>query len=361
MVGTRYIDFFDENRDEVLGKRNGKRRIAIRFYYPGVETKGAVFCDGLTPRKKKWYGRKPDLSLYEKRIRIYKDLEVVGGSFPLILFSHGYGGYVEQNNDLCQYLANHGYIVASIGHPYEASETVYTDGTSVTFDNSLYFKMFKPFIPAVIDVYKLRAEKLDAKQALERFDAHQKRYEAFMSERAKEWRKDDLAALEKIRQLNEDETSFLYHKIDFSKGIGASGHSFGGALAYHHCLFDEAITCGVNIDGGLFGDFGTAVNHKPFLQIDNKSNLNVVSRAKLYHDKPVHFIIFKDIEHNGFCDLKLVSRSKASVGTCDPEKCLDTLNEVHVAFFDRYLKNKDVDNKTPLEFDQEMIETYEIY
>ena len=60
MVGTRYIDFFDENRDEVLGKRNGKRRIAIRFYYPGVETEGAVFCDGLTPRKKKWYGRKPD-------------------------------------------------------------------------------------------------------------------------------------------------------------------------------------------------------------------------------------------------------------------------------------------------------------
>ena len=72
-------------------------------------------------------------------------------------------------------------------------------------------------------------------------------------------------------------------------------------------------------------------------------------------------MIFKDIEHNGFCDLKLVSRSKTSVGTCDPEKCLDTLNEVHVAFFDRYLKNKDVDNKTPLEFDQEMIETYEIY
>ncbi|MBQ5554805.1 MAG: hypothetical protein IIT44_03365, partial [Erysipelotrichaceae bacterium] len=110
MVGTRYIDFVDENRNEVLGKRNGKRRVAIRFYYPGVETGKAVLCDGLTSRKKKWYGRKSDLSLYEKRIRIYKDLEVVDGSFSLILFSHGYGGYVEQNNDLCQYLANHGYI-----------------------------------------------------------------------------------------------------------------------------------------------------------------------------------------------------------------------------------------------------------
>ena len=55
MVGTRYIDFVDENRNEVLGKRNGKRRIAIRFYYPGVETEDAVFCDGLTPCKKKWY------------------------------------------------------------------------------------------------------------------------------------------------------------------------------------------------------------------------------------------------------------------------------------------------------------------
>ena len=35
-------------------------------------------------------------------------------------------------------------------------------------------------------------------------------------------------------------------------GIGLTGHSFGGAIAYYLCTNDPKYACGINIDGGLF-------------------------------------------------------------------------------------------------------------
>ena len=359
MTGTVCIDLTDTSRKEVLGKKEGFRKITIRFYYPAAEEKGSR-SDCLSEKKRKWLGKEKDFGLYESRVALYEGARMKDGTFPLILFNHGYGGFVEQNNDLCQYLAEHGYIVASIGHSYEAIETVYADGSSVTFDNSLYFRMFKPFIPAVIDLLRLRKMDLDAQEGLKCFDVHQNRYERFIVERVAEWEKDDRIASDKIRAMNEDETSFLYRKIDFSNGIGMTGHSYGGALAYAHCLDDSEVSCGINLDGGLFGNFGEKVNHKPFLQILNPGNVNVVSRSRIYHDSPVHYMVFRDIEHNGFTDKKLVGRNKAEIGTCDPVQTLDTVNAAHVAFFDRYLKNAEAENREPLPIDLSMIEKYEI-
>ena len=360
MTGTSYIVLTDPDRKEVLGKKNGQRKVTIRFYYPGKESRDVKPGDCLSAANRKWLNKKADFSLYEKRIRLYEGIGMKDGTFPLILFSHGYGGFVEQNNDLCQYLADHGYIVASIGHSYEANETVYDDGTSVRFDNSLYFKMFRPLIPTIIDLTRLRGRTLSDEEALERFDRHQNRYERFIIGRVDEWAKDDHLALGRIRELNEDRNSFLYHRIDFSNGVGATGHSYGGALAYRHCLYDDEISCGINIDGGLFGNFGSEVNHKPFLQILNRGNVNVVSRSRLYHDAPVHYMIFRDMEHNGFTDLKLTSKNAKLVGNANPELTMNTLNEVHVTFFDRYLKTGDRNDRTPLPINQTAIEKYEV-
>ena len=38
------------------------------------------------------------------------------GSYPLILFSHGYGGHRRQSTFLCTHFASHGYVVASTDH-----------------------------------------------------------------------------------------------------------------------------------------------------------------------------------------------------------------------------------------------------
>ena len=362
MTGTRCIDITDESRKETLNNKGEDRRITVRFYYPGIEEEGKNKTEVLTEGKLKGFGKISDRTLYDQRVKLYDGLGIKGGPYPLVLFSHGYGCFAEQNSDLCSFLAEHGYIVASISHTYEASETVFEDGTVVPYDKSLTWKSFKPLIPAIIDLLRVSFMKRKSpEEALDIFDRHQLRYESFMTERVNEWAKDSSLTIRKIREMNDDPESFLYQRIDLSKGVGATGHSFGGAAAYALCLYEDEISCGVNMDGGLFGDFGEDVNHKPFLQILNKGNYNVVTRSILYHDAPVHFMIFKDMKHIGFTDFKFLTRKKSMVGTSDPVKTMDTINEVHLAFFDRYLKQGEKDDKTPLPVNMEALESYDIY
>jgi dienelactone hydrolase len=39
-----------------------------------------------------------------------------GGRYPLVLFSHGFGGHRRQSTFLCTHLASHGYVVAAVDH-----------------------------------------------------------------------------------------------------------------------------------------------------------------------------------------------------------------------------------------------------
>lgn len=359
MVGTRCIDVEDTSRKEVLGDKKGNRRVAVRFYYPGKENPEAKPCRLLTESKIKSVLKKPDFSEYNKKIKVYEDLEAEEGPFPLILFSHGYGLVAEQNSYLCQYLAKHGYIVASISHNFEASETDFTDGTSTKQDRTLTWKIYKNVFSGIIGELVLIRKKLSDEEALKEFEIQQKKQNAFLIGRLCEWEKDDLAAISRIHELAEDENSFLYHRIDFSNGIGATGHSFGGVAAYCHCIYDDEISCGINIDGGLFGDFGEEVSHKPFMQIVGKDNYNVVTRCRIYRGGPLHFIIFKDMKHIGFTDIKLLGGKPSIVGKADPETAMDALNEAHLAFFDRYLKEAKKEDRTKLPISEAAFESYE--
>jgi len=45
-----------------------------------------------------------------------RDADPAAGRFPLLLFSHGFGGHRRQSTRLCSHLASHGYVVASVDH-----------------------------------------------------------------------------------------------------------------------------------------------------------------------------------------------------------------------------------------------------
>ena len=162
--------------------------------------------------------------------------------------------------------------------------------------------MFKPFILAVIYLVRLRKKILTDEEALKCFEVHSNRYETFDVQRVEAWAEDDRLAFRKIHELNENNNSFLYQLIDFHNGVSITGHFCGGALSYYHCLHDDEISCGVNIDDGLFGSYGEMLCHKPFMQILNKGNENVFSRSRIFHDRSIHYMVFKDVEHNGFTD-----------------------------------------------------------
>ena len=99
--GTTVIDAIDERRQEVLGPATGNRRVTARLYYPAIvkEEKQVVI-------PKKTVGK------------MYADVQPVQAKFPLIIYNHGYGSYVEANNNLCCQLAARGYVVAAVGHSF---------------------------------------------------------------------------------------------------------------------------------------------------------------------------------------------------------------------------------------------------
>jgi predicted dienelactone hydrolase len=54
----------------------------------------------------------------------HRGADIRKGEFPLLIFSHGNGGFRHQNTFQCEYLASHGYVVAAPDHTGNAGITV---------------------------------------------------------------------------------------------------------------------------------------------------------------------------------------------------------------------------------------------
>ena len=93
-------------------------------------------------------------------------------------------------------------------------------------------------------------------------------------------------------------------RIDLENGIGVAGHSFGGATAYALCEDDpETFTCGINLDGGLFGDHDEKFIKTPFLQMSCEANKTAVTAAFVKNKNVAYHAVLRDMQHLGFSDL----------------------------------------------------------
>ena len=337
-VGTFTFTVADD-REEIL-KPSTMRSVACRVYYPVLksETQG---------RKKAAYLSRNMAQAIRKSFMVplnYDRMEAAGQNtsecfedapqaegkkFPLIVYHHGYNSYREGNSFLCIDLASHGYAVLSVGHSLEGMCTEFDDGTCVFYEKSLTKKTYQPFLGGIFAVLKLMKAKGTNAELAEKFNAFQNKYCRFQMGRVEEWVKDTKAALSYARK-------HLGGLIDFNQGIGVTGHSFGGDTAYALCLKEPEFVCGVNIDGALFGDYQGAVLKKPFMQISCKSNENIVARVYLWHTKPVWKVLFRDMTHIGFSDMK--HRISYGTGKLNPDSMHENLCKCHLELFDAYLK-----------------------
>lgn len=339
-VGTMTYTVY-EDRDEVIVPGT-KRSIPARVYYP--VTKESV--EGMP--KARYMSKNVANALkkvmhapinYEKSEAAGENVsdcyenapKIEGAKFPLIMFNHGLQSYREANSFLCIELASHGYVVITIGHPYDAACAELDNGTVVDYYKAASKKQYEPFLPGVINVIKLIKAKGTDRELAERFDEIQKKYCKFINTRIDEWIKDTLAAVKYAKEN-------LSELIDFENGIGVTGHSLGGATAYMLCLDHGEFTCGVNLDGALFGDNKGKVLTKPFVQISCKTNANAEKRPFLDHTKPVYGALFDDMQHLGFSDMKNMIPIKPLVGGLDADVLHDNVCKLHLELFDSYLK-----------------------
>ena len=339
-VGT-FTHTIHTNRDEILNPGT-KRSVPVRVYYPVLKAS----VDGMS--KIKYMSRDMANALkksmhapinYDKSDAAgdnfsdcYENApKIEGMKFPLIMFNHGLASYREANSFLCLDLASHGYVVISVGHPYDASLTELDDGTKIGLHKDTMKRQYEPFLPGAISVLKLTKSKGSNRELADRFDALQNKYCKYVQSRVDEWEKDTLSAVDYAKENLSD-------IIDFSNGIGATGHSLGGATAYMLCLDHEEFACGLNLDGALFGNNKGKILRKPFAQISCKANLNVETRPYIDHTEPVYSVLFQKMQHIAFSDMKHMIPIKAIVGGLDADLAHEYVCKIHLELFDSYLK-----------------------
>lgn len=170
---------------------SGKQKtLAVALWYPTEEMqKKHVYTSRTGPLPNLFGGMAGEAAI---------DAKISGkGPFPLVVFSHGYGGCGVQSIYFTEELARHGYIVAAPDHNDSlCSSKIGADGLSDKFDLSIF----------------LEPKKWNDTFFLERRD-------------------DSKALIDEMLRLNKYPSSDFFGKIDEAK-IGASGHSLGGYTAF---------------------------------------------------------------------------------------------------------------------------------
>ncbi|MDX2166044.1 MAG: prolyl oligopeptidase family serine peptidase [Deltaproteobacteria bacterium] len=88
-----------------------QRELPVELWYPASD---AVRGQDVAPATRDAYELIPGLpSPWQEAVR---DAAPQSGRYPLLLFSHGFGGHRRQSTFFCTHLASHGYVVASVDH-----------------------------------------------------------------------------------------------------------------------------------------------------------------------------------------------------------------------------------------------------
>ena len=335
-----------EERDEVLhpGK---KRKVSARIYYPVTKESVKGLEKTMYMSRDMFKGIKDAFKLplnYDKETaagnnvsECYKDApQIDGEKFPLIIFNHGYQSFREGNSFLCIELASHGYVVMTVSHALEGVCTEYDDAAPIFGDKNLLKIANSPLIPNILALGKLNKMKGTNEEQIRAVDAYQEKFGGFMIKRLPEWEKDIYTALDVVKQNYGD-------MIDFDKGIGLTGHSFGGAISYYLCMKDPQFKCGANIDGILFGQYNDQIMDKPFLMITCEDHEVLAARVISMHSAPAYKAVFRDMKHVGFSDMKhaIPKVMSQTAGKLDADLMHENLCRCYLAFFNVHLKRSE--------------------
>lgn len=310
-VGTRVLSFKDETRTEKLGPGEGPRYVGARLYYPAsLKDEEKVEIEG------KALGE------------MYDSPAFCDGRFPVLVYNHGYGAYVECNNLLCCQLAAKGYLVVAIGHAYECDGVVLDDGSKLLLDPKIRKLQVYPKFMGTIEALKVKGVKGELSKQAAAFGAYQKKYCSFLMGRLKEWALDVEFAMAQIESLYKD---YIKEGSDYV----ILGHSFGGALAYYMCQHYDKYCKGINMDGAIFGDYDGMTMTKPFLQIISRGNVAVTSRAMLNSVAPVACEIIDGAAHLSFVDLKFYKEKAFMMGKISHDEISDKVYDLVSTFIER--------------------------
>ena len=141
-VGTIEFEVTDPIRSsQYAPEPTVTRRLHARAWYPAGDVSGCsrrpYFTEaeaGIVPVKSLELLRQPPDAL-RKAVHLLTNAcvgaQAATGKFPVAVFNHGYLSYPAQHTALFEHLAANGYVVLSVGHPWESGGIVYPNGDAV--------------------------------------------------------------------------------------------------------------------------------------------------------------------------------------------------------------------------------------
>ncbi|TFH08587.1 MAG: hypothetical protein E4H14_06145 [Candidatus Thorarchaeota archaeon] len=315
-IGTVTFELTDDNRNETFTELpNDHRRILIKAWYPSDDIAGYAMAPYVDSPEQFSSGIQQSwgfptimtshFALIQTNSYVNAPLSQAETSYPVLIFSHGYGGLIMQDTVLMEDLASNGYIVFSISHSYEAAVTSFPDG-SVIYEAS--DEMYAD-IPNSLQI----------------------------------WANDTVFLVNQLEIVDNPDIPSILHDGMALTQIGVFGHSFGGTTAEEVALTDPRFDVGISFDSPHGAKATTLNMTKPFMLLfgPDFGNPEMNDSVYLNSNNTCYGLYVNGTRHHNFADENLWSpmlRNFGLLGSIDGHRMLQILNDYVLAFFDEHLK-----------------------
>lgn len=227
-IGTQSMIIEDLDRIDLYGENSTEyRRFKIQFWYPAESTETYQRAPWLEDGKTIARGLSKDLgfpfflldhtALIESNSYEKAPISTDFIDYPVLIISHGWRGFRNLHTDFAEELASYGFIVIAIDHTYGSVATV--------FDDEVIY--------------------LNPKALPDREDTTD--FILYANQLVDTYAGDIKATIDYLENLNQDQTSIFYQKLDLS-ALGHMGHSTGGGAGVSLALEDSRIKSLIGLD-----------------------------------------------------------------------------------------------------------------
>lgn len=228
-IGTRSFQLIDASRQEVYGPSPGTPRTYMaQVWYPANPTEDddplpwSQDWDVVAPATATNIGF-PSWTLNHTRYttsNTYDKAPIIDGTFPVIIYSHGWTGFRTIAVNQIENLVSNGYIVFAPDHTYGSVATRFPSGEVITHDENA-----------------LPDEEVVGEEA----------YRSAAAELISVFAADLGHVISSLEQGRDGPFGILAERADLTR-IGVYGHSTGGGAAIQLCLTDERCDAVLGLD-----------------------------------------------------------------------------------------------------------------
>jgi predicted dienelactone hydrolase len=276
----------------------------------------------------------------------------VPGRYPVLVFNHGFASFQKQSTSLLEELASHGYVVLSLGHPFESLVVRYADGATVQHRADLpAWREISAGLARleqnVTEVAPLLARAREAttpaalREAMSAVAAHPT-YAVLLPVLAT-WRRDTTVVLDRLGEL----PAPLGAVLDVEH-IGVFGHSLGGMVAGQLAMSDRRVRAALNFDGAqvpaadepyaLLAPCGFVCADATRVGKATAVSEGMNDALALAGPPGSCAVTIVGAAHLNFTDMNNLAMARRSLGAIDRVEMARVLRALTVGFFEHHLR-----------------------